>query len=396
MNSNRYDNLHDDMHEYVAKITVIGVGGGGNNAVNRMYKERLEGVELWNANTDSQVLLNSPVKQKIILGERTTKGLGAGADPQLGKEAAEDNIEQIRSVVLESDMVFIAAGMGGGTGTGAAPVIAKVCKDLNILTIGIVTRPFNFEGRKRSANALEGIQELRKHVDSLIVVSNEQLLQISGNAPMNEAFQEADRVLYQAVRTITDLIIHSSLINLDFADIKTVMKNKGTALIGLGQAKGEDRAFESASRAVSSPLLEASIKGAKNAIVNVSGANVSLMEAHRAVEIIREASGHLEMNVIFGTTIDESLDDIMHVSLIATEFEGSDIYRPAISPDDGSYPGSGGSIEPFDVTNAINKPIEIKKQVEVTTNNEQTFDDYGNDDDFLPGFLRPRGKKNGR
>lgn len=380
-----------DMQEFVAQIKVIGVGGAGNNAVNRMYEENLEGVDLWVANTDSQVVLNSPIKNRIILGEEITRGLGAGANPATGKKAAEASAAQLRAIVLGSDMIFIAAGMGGGTGTGAAPVIAKICRDLNILTIGIVTRPFNFEGRVRNANAMEGLQELRKHVDSLIVISNEQLLQMSGNIPMNEAFKEADGVLYQAVRTITELIIKNSLINLDFADVKTIMQNKGTALIGLGIAEGPNRAYEAASRAVSSPLLEASIKGAKNAIVNVSGGNVSLMEAHRAVEIVREASADSEINVIFGTTVDEKLGDKMSVILIATDFESSDIYRgrPQTSATDQSANSKIDLIKPFEIKKQATEPEPLAASTNKQTSVETPIDE----DDFLPRFLKKRNKK---
>ncbi len=372
--------------EFVAQIKIIGVGGAGNNAVNRMFQENIEGVDLWVANTDSQVIFNSPIKNKIILGEEITKGLGAGANPEVGRKAAEASLEQIKAIVLGSDMVFIAAGMGGGTGTGAAPIIAKLCKELGILTIGIVTRPFNFEGRVRNANAMEGLQNLRKNVDSLIVISNEQLLQMSGNIPMNEAFKEADSVLYQAVKTITDLIIKNSLINLDFADIRTIMKEKGTALIGLGIAEGTNRANEAASRAVSSPLLEASIKGAKNAIVNVSGGNVTLIEAHKAVDIIRDASGDSDINIIFGTTIDERLGDKMSVILIATDFEGSDIYQTKSTQVGDNQ--SATKIDPF-------KPFEIRKSVPepmVTSVQNQDTSEELPDDNFLPGFLKRRRK----
>lgn len=378
-----------DNQQFVAQIKVVGVGGAGNNAVNRMFQENIEGVDLWVANTDSQVVLNSPIRNKIILGEEVTRGLGAGANPEIGKRAAEASIEQIRATVLGSDMVFIAAGMGGGTGTGAAPIVAKICKDLGILTIGIVTRPFNFEGRVRNANAMEGLQELRKHVDSLIVISNEQLLQMSGNIPMMEAFKEADSVLYQAVRTITELIIRNSIINLDFADVRTIMQNKGTALIGMGLASGPNRAYEAASRAVSSPLLEASIKGAKNAIVNIAGNNVSLMEANRAVEIVREASGDSDINVIFGTTIDEKLGDQMSVILIATDFEGSDIYRYRLqnSVQESMEASTLDFIKPFEVKKPTSNPVV--KDVVINEPSESTV----NEDDFIPGFLKKRNRK---
>ena len=318
----------DGISEFVANIKVIGVGGGGNNAVNRMIDEAIEGVEFWVTNTDAQVLFVSKCTNRFPLGYNVTKGLGAGADPEIGRLAAEDSEEQIRNCLRGADMVFVAAGMGGGTGTGAAPVVAKIAKELGALTIGIVTRPFSFEGKTRNANAIEGLQKLRENVDSLIVISNDQLLQMSGDIPLKDSFKEADNVLAHSVKTITDLILRPSIINLDFADVRTVMKEKGTALIGMGVGEGDNKAVEAASMAVSSPLLEASIKGAKNAIVNISGGpSMTLVDANDAVDIVKEAAGDNDINVIFGVSYDEALGDKMLVTVIATEFVGNDLHK---------------------------------------------------------------------
>lgn len=304
-----------------ACIKVIGVGGGGCNAVNRMIVEGISGVEFWVVNTDAQVLAESKAKNRIILGKELTKGLGAGANPNTGREASIESEEEIREALKGADMIFIAAGMGGGTGTGSAPVIAKIAKDLGALTMAIVTRPFTFEGTTRMANANQGLQELKENVDSLIVVSNDKLLEAIGNIPLKSAFQEADKVLRQGVQTITDLIAIPSLINLDFADVRTIMQDKGYALIGIGMEKGENKAEGAALKAISSPLLEASITGAKDAIVNVTGSeSMTLFEANAAVEVIREHAGS-DINIIFGVAINEELDDQMIVTVIATGFD---------------------------------------------------------------------------
>jgi cell division protein FtsZ len=306
-------------------IKIIGVGGAGNNAVNRMINSTITGVEFIVANTDAQVLINSRCEKKLLLGKDTTHGLGAGSNPEKGRLAAIESEDEIAEILKGADMVFIAAGMGGGTGTGASPIIAKISRDLGALTVGIVTRPFTFEGKNRNSYAAEGIQELKQNVDSLIIISNDNLLRINGAIPLKDSFKEADNVLAQSVQTITDLIVGVSLINLDFADVKTIMYNKGTAMIGIGVGEGEKKAVEAASRAISSPLLEASIIGAKNAIVNITGGpSMTLFDANDAVEYIRDAVGiEGELNVIFGVNIDDSLDDKMKVSIIATEFPQS-------------------------------------------------------------------------
>ena len=307
--------------EQVARIKVIGVGGGGNNAVNRMVEEGVRGVEFFVANTDVQVLRRSPVENKIVLGKDLTKGLGAGGNPEMGKKAALESEGDIRTALEGADMVFIAAGMGGGTGTGAAPVFAKIARELGALTVGVITKPFTFEGMKRKKQAIEGIDELRANVDSIIVVSNDRLLQLIGGRPMQEAFREADNVLRQGVQTITDLIAVPAFINLDFADICAVMKNRGNALIGIGMSSGDDKAKEAAKRAISSPLLEVSVAGAKDAIINVTGGpNISLYDANIALETITQEVGD-DINTYLGIAINENLDDEIIVTVIATGFE---------------------------------------------------------------------------
>ena len=307
--------------EQVAKIKVIGVGGGGNNAVNRMVEDGVRGVEFYVANTDVQVLRRSPVENKIVLGRELTKGLGAGGNPEMGRKAALETEKDIREALQGADMVFIAAGMGCGTGTGAAPVFAKIARELGALTVGVITKPFTFEGMKRRKQAVEGVDELRANVDSIIVVSNDRLLQLIGGRPMQEAFREADNVLRQGVQTITDLIAVPAFINLDFADISAVMKDRGNALIGIGMSSGDDKAKEAAKRAISSPLLEVSVAGAKDAIINVTGGpNISLYDANIALETISQEVGD-DINTYLGIAINENLDDEIIVTVIATGFE---------------------------------------------------------------------------
>ena len=302
----------------VTNIKVFGIGGAGCNAVNRMANEGMQGVEFFVANTDKQVLDVSSVENRIILG---TNGQGAGANPEVGRKAALESEEEIRRAIKDADMVFLTSGLGGGTGTGAAPVFAKIAKEEGALTVGIVTKPFTFEGKKRTKTALVGLEQLREYVDSLIVISNNQLLSVIGRIPIRDAFREADNVLRQGVQTITDLISVPSLINLDFADVTTVMQDQGTALIGIGMAEGEGKAIEAASKAIQSPLLEAQISGAKNAIINITGGeNINIMDANDAVEYIREAAGG-EIEIIFGVAINESLQDAVVVTCIATGFD---------------------------------------------------------------------------
>lgn len=305
----------------VAKIKVIGVGGAGCNAVNRMVDEGMQGVEFFIANTDLQVLNVSPVINKIELGREVTKGLGAGADPEMGRKAALESEDEIREALRGADMVFVTAGLGGGTGTGASPLIAKIAQEEGALVVGIVTKPFGFEGPKRLAKAADGLSELSSFVDSLIIVSNNQLLEVIGRIPMGEAFKEADNVLRQGVQTITDLIAVPAMINLDFADVRTVMSGQGSALIGIGMAQGENKSMEAAQKAITSPLLEAQIDGARNAIVNITGGDtISIQDASEAVDYIRSAAGN-DIDIIFGIAINENIGDSIIVTVIATGFE---------------------------------------------------------------------------
>lgn len=316
--------------DQLAKIKVIGVGGGGSNAVNRMIENGLQGVEFIAVNTDAQALHLSKAAHKLQLGGKLTRGLGAGANPEVGKKAAEESREQLVAILSGADMVFITAGMGGGTGTGAAPVIAEIAKEIGALTVGVVTRPFTFEGRKRSSQAAGGIGALKEKVDTLIVIPNDRLLEIvDKNTPMLEAFREADNVLRQGVQGISDLIAVPGLINLDFADVKTIMSDKGSALMGIGIASGENRATEAAKKAISSPLLETSIDGAQGVLMNITGgSNLSLYEVHEAAEIVSSASDQ-EVNMIFGSVINENLKDEIVVTVIATGFNDQDkIPRP--------------------------------------------------------------------
>ena len=305
----------------VAKIKVIGVGGAGNNAVNRMVDEGMKGVEFYVANTDLQVLNVSPVVNRIELGKEITKGLGAGANPEVGRKAAVESENEIREAVRGADMVFVTAGLGGGTGTGASPLVAKIAQEEGALVVGIVTKPFTFEGPRRGNQATQGMDELKQFVDSLIIVSNNQLLEVIGRIPMQEAFKEADNVLRQGVQTITDLIAVPAMINLDFADVRSVMQGQGTALIGIGMAQGENKSIEAAQKAITSPLLEAQISGSRNAIVNVTGGDsISIQDASEAVEYIREAAGN-DIDIIFGVAINENIGDAIIVTVIATGFD---------------------------------------------------------------------------
>ncbi|WP_066289346.1 cell division protein FtsZ [Bacillus sp. FJAT-29937] len=305
----------------LATIKVIGVGGGGNNAVNRMIEHGVQGVEFIAVNTDAQALNLSKAEVKMQIGGKLTRGLGAGANPEVGKKAAEESKEQIEEALRGADMVFVTAGMGGGTGTGAAPVIAQIARDLGALTVGVVTRPFTFEGRKRSTQAAGGIASMKEAVDTLIVIPNDRLLEIvDKSTPMLEAFREADNVLRQGVQGISDLIAVPGLINLDFADVKTIMSSKGSALMGIGVAAGENRAAEAAKKAISSPLLETSIDGAQGVLMNITGGtNLSLYEVQEAADIVATASDQ-DVNMIFGSVINENLNDEIVVTVIATGF----------------------------------------------------------------------------
>ena len=307
---------------YLAVIKVVGIGGGGVNAVNRMIESGLKGVEFIAINTDAQTLLMSDADVKLDIGRETTRGLGAGSDPEIGRRAGEEHREEIQETLKGADMVFITAGEGGGTGTGSSPIVAEVAKELGALTIGVVTRPFGFEGRKRATQAEIGISDLKKAVDTLIIVPNDRLLSVSDpHTPMVDAFRMADQVLYQGVDGITSLIMTPGLINLDFADVKAVMTGAGSALMGIGHGSGESRAEDAARSAISSPLLEASIEGAKGVLLSIAGpSDLALHEVNRAAEAITKVA-HPDANIIFGAVIDDALGDQVRVTVIAAGFD---------------------------------------------------------------------------
>ena len=312
----------DEVQNYLAVIKVIGVGGGGCNAVNRMIDTGLKGVEFIAVNTDAQALLMSDADVKLDVGRQLTRGLGAGSDPEIGRQAAEEHREEIEEVLKGADMIFITAGEGGGTGTGASPVVADVAKSVGALTLGVVTRPFTFEGRRRSVQAETGIQELKGKVDTLIIIPNDRLLQVSDDkTSMLNAFKMCDEVLLQGVQGITDLVTTPGLINIDFADVRMIMADAGSALLGIGYASGEGRAVNAARAAISSPLLEASIEGARGIVLNVSGpSDLGLFEVNEAAEIVTQAS-HPDANIIFGAVIDDALGDETRVTVIAAGFD---------------------------------------------------------------------------
>ncbi|HOC80768.1 MAG TPA: cell division protein FtsZ [Bacilli bacterium] len=369
-----------DNFEPIARIVVIGVGGAGNNAVNRMIDEDLGAVEFFVANTDRQTLATSKSRNRIILGPSVTGGLGAGGEPSVGREAANASVEDIRKVVKGANMVFIAAGMGGGTGTGAAPVVAQVAREEGALTVAIVTRPFTFEGKKRIANSVEGLNELKDAVDAIIIVSNDKLLMVSGTQPISEAFAESDRVLAQSVKTVTDLILMPAIINLDFADIRNTLKDSGISLIGFGLGQGPNRAQEAAQNAINSPLLEASINGARRAICSVTcGPNVSLYEAQEAVDLVIEAAGN-NIDVKFGVAINNQLTDQILVSVIASDFTEEFDFT--------SVPNYSQQIRlqrtDGEKTNGVNgdKP---KKEAKVE---EAEAGEVASEDSILPSFLK--------
>ncbi|MFC9538452.1 cell division protein FtsZ [Lysinibacillus sp. NPDC056959] len=377
----------DTSVDQLAVIKVIGVGGGGNNAVNRMIEHGVQGVDFIAVNTDAQALNLSKAEIKLQIGTKLTRGLGAGANPEVGKKAAEESREQLEEVLRGADMVFVTAGMGGGTGTGAAPVIAQISRDLGALTVGVVTRPFTFEGRKRQTQAIGGIGGMKESVDTLIVIPNDKLLQIvDKSTPMLEAFREADNVLRQGVQGISDLIATPGLINLDFADVKTIMSNKGSALMGIGIATGENRAAEAAKKAISSPLLESSIDGAKGVLMNITGgSNLSLFEVQEAADIVASASDE-EVNMIFGSVINENLKDEIIVTVIATGFSEEALQQQRNAP----RPTLNANRQ---ATQQQQAPIreqrqEVHVQQELPRQNQQN---YVQDDTLeVPAFLRNR------
>lgn len=315
----------------VANIKVVGIGGGGNNAVNRMINANITSAQFVAINTDKQALLMSKADLRLQIGEKLTRGLGAGADPEVGQKAAEESKASITEMLKDSDLVFITAGMGGGTGTGAAPVVAQIAKDMGILTIAVVTKPFNFEGRKRMENAERGLEGLRKYVDTLVVIPNDKLLKlVPKGTPIVEAFRYADDVLRQGIQGISDLIVTPSLINLDFADVRSIMKNKGLAHMGIGRGKGENKTIEAVRQAVSSPLLETTIEGATGVLINVKGGNdLPLDEVYEAVDLVKEVVDETG-NIIFGAAIDEAMNDEVEITIIATGFKGTPDEEPEV------------------------------------------------------------------
>lgn len=361
--------LHFEVNEQsTAQIRVIGVGGGGSNAVNRMIDAGLNGVSFMAINTDKQALSGSKAETKLQIGEKLTKGLGAGANPEVGQKAAEENIEDLTKFIAGSDMVFITAGMGGGTGTGAAPIIAKAAKDLGVLTVGVVTKPFTFEGKKRKDHAELGIKFLKKYVDSLVVVPNDRLLQVAEkNTSMLEAFVMADEVLKQGVQGISDLIAEAGLINLDFADVKTVMSDRGIAHMGVGRGRGESRVQEAVKAAIESPLLETSINGAKAILLNIMGGyDLGMLEVNEAADQIEKAADK-DAIVIFGASVKEDMHDEIIITVIATGFEDrpADILSPSRDKAEAHAKGEEGAELPSD-ENADNQPKDDIFQTKVT------------------------------
>ena len=376
--------------DQIAKIKVIGIGGGGGNAVNRMIETGVKGVEFIVANTDLQVLNCSKAPTKIQIGQTLTGGRGAGAKPEIGREAALESKKEIEEALRGADMVFITCGMGGGTGTGAAPVIAQIAQELGSLTVGIVTKPFSFEGKKRMEQALVGIEELKKNVDTLIVIPNDKLREIiDKSTPLLESFKEVDNVLRRGVQSISDLIAVAGLINLDFADVKTVMENRGSALIGIGIGVGENRATEAARQAVASPLLETSISGATDAIINVTGGNnLTLFEVEEAAEVIR-SSANTDINTIFGAVINENLNDEIIVTVIATGFEEKKepLYHSYNASNKEKTPEKPAIQDIMPSREAARQTVPSYNSSNIVDDND--YDD--DDDDIIPSFLRKRG-----
>ncbi len=412
--------------DQAAQIKVVGVGGAGNNAVNRMIQSGLKGVEFISVNTDKQALYLSKANQKIQIGEKITKGLGAGADPEVGRRAAEESREEIMHNLKGADLVFVTAGMGGGTGTGAAPVVAEIAKEMGILTVGVVTKPFMFEGRQRAANAELGTGELRTKVDTLVIIPNDKLLQVVGKGTsMVEAFQIADDVLHQGIQGISDLIAVPGLINLDFADIRTIMKDRGIAHMGIGYGSGESRTMDAAKQAIQSPLLETSIEGATGVLINITGSeDLGMLEINEAASVISQAVDP-EANIIFGAGIDPALESQVRITVIATGFDDvQSKSKAAAKVDAGAAPaakvqpgakpaaqkGSGGLIDPYNVkkptaelgnmfggspaprTRDRDMDYEPPRQARAYREQVEQDDDYEEQED-IPAFLRPRKRR---
>ena len=375
---------------YLAVIKVVGVGGGGVNAVNRMIDAGLKGVEFIAINTDAQALLLSDADVKLDVGRELTRGRGAGADPEVGREAAESHAEEIEEVLRGADMVFVTAGEGGGTGTGGAPVVARIARSLGALTVGVVTRPFDFEGRRRAAQAEIGVEALRAEVDTLIVIPNNRLLQLSDRTiSVIDAFRQADLVLLQGVSGITELITTPGLINVDFADVQSVMKGAGSALMGIGSARGDDRAVEAAERAISSPLLEASIEGAHGVLISISGgSDLGLFEVNEAARMVSDAA-HPDANIIFGAVIDDTLGDEVRVTVIAAGFDGGAPTRratPVVTRRIADETPIGAAAANASEKSADEQVIPVQEPTRPIR--KVVFDDAEGDDLDVPDFLK--------
>ena len=374
-------------HNYLAVIKVVGIGGGGVNAVNRMIEQGLKGVEFIAINTDAQALLMSDADVKLDVGRDSTRGLGAGADPDVGRKAAEDAKDEIEELLRGADMVFVTAGEGGGTGTGGAPVVANIARKLGALTVGVVTRPFSFEGKRRSNQAEVGISSLRESCDTLIVIPNDRLLQMGdAGVSLMDAFRSADEVLLNGVQGITDLITTPGLINVDFADVKGIMSGAGTALMGIGAARGDGRALKAAEIAINSPLLEASMEGAQGVLMSIAGgSDLGLFEINEAASLVQDAA-HPDANIIFGTVIDDSLGDEVRVTVIAAGFDANGTSRKPITSAGTSSiaPGAAGQL-----TTSLFEPIEPLEPVGVPVHTNGSSA-YGDDDDDVdvPPFMR--------
>ena len=373
-----------------ARIKVIGVGGGGNNAVNRMIEEGLRGIDFIAVNTDKQALHISHATTKIQIGDKLTKGLGAGANPEIGEKAANESRDEIAMAIKDADMVFVTAGMGGGTGTGAAPVIAQIAKELGILTVGVVTKPFLFEGRKRMQSAERGVEALRDVVDTLVTIPNERLLQIADKKmPLVKAFSQADDILRQGVQGISDLITVPGLINLDFADVRTIMTDTGLAHMGVGRGTGENKAEDAARQAIASPLLETSIEGAKGVLYNITGGpDLGMQEVNAAAELI-QASADPDANIIFGAVINENLSDEVIITVIATGFDRSlDLRRPAVAP---AAASAGTTVGAHQQTPPIHVPIGSRGHVMDTVKKPPILVEDESDGPEIPTFLKRKG-----
>jgi len=388
--------------EAFARIKVIGVGGGGQNAVNRMIAENMQGIEFVSVNTDAQALLLSNAPTRVRIGEKITKGLGAGGDPKMGQKAAEESADELYDIIKGSDMVFITCGMGGGTGTGAAPIVAQIAKEVGTLAIGVVTKPFTFEGNRRAHTADEGISKLKEYVNTLIVIPNDRLLQLTEKrASLQDSFRIADDVLRQGVQGISELITIPGLINVDFADVRTIMLEGGAALMAVGRASGEDRARKAAEQAISSQLLDITIDGARGVIFNVTGGNnLSLFEVSEAAAIIKETA-HPDVNLIFGAVIDPSLTDELRITVIATGFEKPAVTRkldrilarpaPVTKASQMALPNSANIVAPMAprrINTAIPMEVSVRPSVPVYSGMPE-----GEDDRELPAFLRLKGNR---